>query len=337
VSAPPPLSVLLPVRDGATHLEEALSSVESQTFADFEVLAVDDGSSDATPEILAAWQARDPRVRVLRQEAAGIVAALERARREARGAFLARMDADDVCDPGRFAAQHELMSRAPEVALCGCGVMYFPEAEVGAGAARYERWINGCVDGDEIARDVFVECPIAHPTFFMRAAAVARVGGYREVEWAEDYDLVFRLWRAGERFGKVPDRLLRWRLGPSRLSLTDHKYAPEAFLACKVRYLREALLGGERKVVVWGAGPIGKAAARSLRAAGTDVAAMVELDPRKVGQRIHGAPVLDVAPALGIRGVLHVAAVGRPGARDRMRTLFEAVGWIELRDFVVIA
>jgi glycosyltransferase involved in cell wall biosynthesis len=337
VRAAPPVSVLLPVRDGAAHLDEAARSLEAQSFGDFEVLAVDDGSTDATPEILLAWQARDTRVRVLRQERLGIVAALERARREARGAYLARMDADDVCAPERFRAQHDVMTSAPGLALCGCGVRYFPQAEVREGAARYERWINACVAPDDIARNVFVECPVAHPTFFMRADAVASVGGYRDAGWAEDYDLLLRLWVAGERVGKVADRLLCWRLGPGRLSGTDARYSPEAFLACKVHYLRRTLLAGRRGIVTWGAGPVGKSAARALRATGTEVVAFVEIDPRKVGKRIHGAPVLGVDEALRIEGPLHLAAVGQAGARDRIRTLMEGAGWRELEDFLAIA
>ncbi|MGE0158356.1 MAG: glycosyltransferase [Gemmatimonadales bacterium] len=337
MSAAPPISVLLPVRDGAEHLDDAIRSLEAQTFADFEVLAVDDGSRDGTTDILRRWAARDGRVRVLRQPPEGIVAALERARGEARGAYLARMDADDVSDPDRFAAQHAWMATRRDVALCGCGVTYFPQSALRDGARRYERWINGCTTHEDIERNLFVECPVAHPTFFMRAAAVARAGGYRDAGWAEDYDLVLRLWSGGEQLGKVPATLLRWRAGPGRLSHTDGRYGARAFLACKIHHLRATLLAGGRRTVIWGAGPIGKAAARALRAAGTEVAAFVELNPRKLGQRIHRTPVVGVEEALEIRGVLHLAAVGQPGARDRLRGLLRGAGLSEVRDFVAIA
>jgi cellulose synthase/poly-beta-1,6-N-acetylglucosamine synthase-like glycosyltransferase len=337
VSAAPPVSVLLPVRDAAEHLDEAARSLEAQTFADFEVVVVDDGSRDATPEILEGWRARDRRVRVLRQSPSGIVAALERAREEARGVYLARMDGDDVSEPDRLAAQHALMESEPDTALCGCGVTYFPTSSVRSGGIRYERWMNGCRTPGDIARDVFVECPVAHPTFFMRAETVARVGGYRDAGWPEDYDLVLRLWSAGERLAKVPEPLLRWRESPSRLSRTDRRYSPEAFLACKVHHLRETLLACGRRAVVWGAGPVGKSAARALRAAGTEVVAFVEVNPRQLGQRIHGTPVVGIDAALGIDAVLHLAAVGRAGARQRLRGLLAGAGPRELRDFVAIA
>lgn len=333
----PSVSVLLPVRDGAAHLTEAIDSLEGQTFQDFEVLAVDDGSTDTTPELLAAWAARDSRVRIVRQEAAGIVPALERARGMARGPYLARMDADDVCDPVRFAKQLALMEDDPTVVACGCGIEYFPDGAVREGARRYQQWLNASVTPEEITRQIFVECPLAHPTFFLRAEAVEAAGGYRDPGWPEDYDLLLRLWSAGGRLAKVPAVLLRWREGPNRLSRTHPRYAPEAFLACKVHHLGRTLLRGRDGAVVWGAGPVGKAAARAFDEAGTRVLAFVEVDPRKIGQEIHGAPVLDSDEGVKIEGALHLAAVGQPGGRDQIKDVLRDAGRTELLDFVAIA
>lgn len=337
MGAPPPVSVLLPVRNGAAHLDEAMRSLELQTFADFEVVVVDDGSTDDTPDLLAAWADRDRRVRSLRQEPAGIVAALERGRAAAHGRYLARMDADDVCDPARLRAQYELLEGERDVALCGCGVVYFPESQVRDGARLYADWLNACVTHQEIVREVFVECPLAHPTFFMRRSALDAMDGYRDVPWPEDYDLVLRLWAAGARFAKVPEPLFHWREAPARLSRTHAHYTGEAFLACKVAHLRASLLAARRGAVIWGAGPIGKRAGRALSEVGTPVLAFVEVDPEKVGKSIHGVPVLDVDRALETGGACHLAAVGRPGARDRIRGLLEGAGFEELRDFVAIA
>jgi hypothetical protein len=328
---------LLPVRDGAEYLEEAAASLESQTDGDFEVLAVDDGSADATPELLAAWAARDLRVRVIRQERSGIVAALERARGAARGAYLARMDADDVCEPRRFELQRALLDRSPGLGGCGARVRYFPRHRLRDGARRYEAWLNLATTAAEVARELFVECPLAHPTFFLRAHAVARVGGYQNHGWPEDYDLLLRLWGSGWELANVPEVLLHWRERSGRLSRTHGAYAPEAFVACKVHHLRATLLRVERPVAVWGAGPVGKAFSRALAAAGTRVAAFVEVDPRKIGQEIHGAPVLDTSKGLALQGVFHLAAVGQPGGRETLRSVLREGGLEELRDFVAVA
>lgn len=335
--ASPPITVLLPVRNGEDHLAEAAASLEAQTDPDFEVLAVDDGSTDATPDILFEWAARDRRVRVVRQPASGIVAALELGRSQARGAYLARMDADDVCEPHRFAAQRALLESEPALAGCGAQVRYFPRHHLRDGARSYEEWLNGAATPEEVARELFVECPLAHPTFFLRSAAVETVGGYRDRGWPEDYDLVLRLWRGGGGLANVPRVLLHWREGMGRLSRTDPAYAPSSFLACKVHHLRRTFLAAGRPAAVWGAGPVGKAFARALLAAGTPVAAFVEVDPRKIGQEIHGAIVLDTPGGLSLRGVLHLAAVGQPGGRSTLRGILSGAGLEELRDFVAVA
>lgn len=337
MSSPPPISVLLPVRDGARHLPEAVASLEAQTEADFEVVAVDDGSTDRTPEHLAAWAARDARVRLIRQDKAGIVAALERAREAARGRYLARMDADDICGPERFRRQRALLETRPELAGCGCGVRYFPNKGVGAGARRYEAWLNAAVTPEEIERAMFVECPLAHPTFFLRADAVRAVGGYRDMGWAEDYDLVLRLWEAGGRFAKVPEVLLDWRESPHRHSRNHGRYALEAFVRCRVHFLARTLLPTRSGAVIWGAGPVGKGFSRALQEAGTEVRAFVEVDPRKLGQEIHGAPVVGTADGCRLRDALHLAAVGQPGAREDLRGILTGAGFREMRDFVAVA
>jgi GT2 family glycosyltransferase len=337
MKAPPPLSVLLPVRDGGVHLDEAIDSLEQQSFGEFEVLAVDDGSTDDSLEKLRAWASRDARVTVIEQAAQGIVAALEAGRALARGRYLARMDADDVSAPTRFARQYEWMESRSELSLCGCRVEYFPREHVRGGALWYEAWINSTSTREEVAREIFVECPIAHPTFFMRAEAVAAVGGYQERGWPEDYDLVFRLWRAGGGLGVVPEKLLSWREGEGRLSRTDPRYSPNAFRRCKAHYLLEAFPRLAEGALIWGAGPVGKALARELVERGAKLSAFAEVNPRKIGQQIYGAPVLGTAQALANREVLHLGAVGQKGAREQLRSLLSEAGLEELKSFVLMA
>jgi len=335
--APPPISILIPVRNGAAHLGEAIDSLESQTLPDFEVIVVDDGSTDDTPEMLHQWAGRDPRVRVLRQAPEGIVKALEVGRAEARGDFLARMDADDVADPRRLALQFAHMRDSPGTWALGSQVEYFPDEVVRDGARRYQAWMNASLGSEAIERELFVECPLAHPTFFLRAEAVAAIGGYRDVGWAEDYDLLLRLWMAGGRLDRVPEVLLHWRESPDRLSRRHDRYSPEAFCRCKVHYLIEGFGLKDRACLIWGAGPVGKAFSRAFAAEGIRVAGFSEVDPRKIGQEIHGAPVFDTRGALNQAGVLHLCAVGQPGARATLRSLLVEAGRVEMRDFVAVA
>jgi GT2 family glycosyltransferase len=332
----PRVSVLLPVRDGAEHLREALASLSAQTFSDFEAIVVDDGSTDASAEIAEAHAREDGRFRVLREEPAGIVAALEHGRAEARGSLVARMDGDDVAFPERLEAQVEAFAD-PDLAACGGRVSYFPVEAVRDGARRYEAWLNGLVTAETAARDVFVECPLPHPALMVRAEVLAAVGGYRDPGWPEDYDLVLRLWAAGHRFRNVETPVLRWREHGARRSRSDPAYSLEAFVRCKVHHLRATLLRGFPGVVVWGAGPVGKSFARELQAQGSRVVAFVDVDPRKVGHDIHGAPVVSIEDAPRYRDAFALGAVAGAVARAEIRAAVAAEGRRDGVDFVAVA
>ncbi len=338
------LSILMPCLDAVRTIQAAITSIRSQTFPDFEVVAVDDASTDGTFEALSSWAGEDGRVRVLRSPGRGLIPALATGLAAARGELVARMDADDIAEPDRLEKQVALMDDDPAIAACGTGVRYFPDDEVRAGARRYETWLNGLVTHDQIARNIFVECPIPHPTLLARRAALTAVGGYRDLGWPEDYDVVLRLWAAGHRLAKVPEVLLGWRESPERASRTDPRYGEAEFRRIKVHFLRTTLLAGGRPAIVWGAGPVGKGFARALVLAGTPVLAFVDVDPRKIGQEIHGAPVIAPAhvrrfvdPASTRESPLVLAAVGQEGAREEIRHACRALGLRELQHFVAVA
>jgi glycosyltransferase involved in cell wall biosynthesis len=318
------VSVLVPVRDEEAYLDKALRSLAEQTHEHLEVIVVDDGSRDASAEIAGEWAARDARFRVVRQEARGFVAASQRALAEARGAYVAAMGADDVARPRRLETQLAVLEDDGLDAVGG-GVAYFPDAT--DGLRRYERWLNSLTTVERALADLFVECPIGHPTLFARAGAIA----YRDVDWPEDYDLVLRLWAGGGRFRTVDEIVLDWRDHPSRLARTDERYSLEAFARCKVHYL--PLRG--RPAVVWGSGPVGKLHARALLDAGVEVAAFVDVDERKIGKRIYGIPVL--AHDDGPRDGFVLGAVAGEASRTRLRELALEQGRREGDDFVVVA
>jgi glycosyltransferase involved in cell wall biosynthesis len=323
--------VLLPVRDAATTLADCLASLASQTLEDHEVVAVDDGSSDSSGALLEQAARKDGRVRVLRTGPRGLVAALNLALTHARGALLARMDADDLAHPERLALQARRLEEDPETAVLGCRVALLPGPGTGRGLVAYLEWQNGLLEHQAIVRDLLVESPLVHPSVMLWARALRALGGYRDCGGPEDYDLWLRAHALGLRFAKLPETLLSWRDHPGRLTRRDPRYAAARFRDLKLEALERGPLVGGRAVVLWGAGPIGKAWSRALRARGHPVAAFVEVDPRKLGGRLHGAPVLDVATAGALRGPLHLAAVGQPGARARIRAEAARLG---LRDGV---
>jgi glycosyltransferase involved in cell wall biosynthesis len=333
----PLVSVLLPCRDAEEHLPQAIRSLKLQTYAKYEVVAVNDGSVDATGEILESWAGEDDRVRVLHTRANGLAEALRAGAAECRGELLARVDADDFAHPRRFAEQVEFLTRHRGVTAVGTHVRYFPHEEVGWGARRYQGWLNGLVAPDQLAQDIFVECPIAHPTLMVRQAAFEAAGGYRVNGWPEDYDLILRLHRAGARLANVPEILHYWRERDGRASRVDPRYSAEAFRACKIHYLRQGTLRGRDSVSIWGAGRVGKDFARSLQAEGMAVDAFFDIDPRKIGQWIHGAPVRDASDVTPVPDSYLLVAVGAAGARQLIREQLDEAGLREPGDYRCLA
>jgi hypothetical protein len=170
------------------------------------------------------------------------------------------------------------------------------------------------------------------------AAAVRAVGGYQDRGWPEDYDLLLRLWSAGHRMAKVPETLFLWRESGTRTSRTHPHYTADAFARCKALYLRRTLLAGDRPAVLFGAGPAGKAIARPLLAEGANLTAFVDVDPRRIGQRLYGLPVLDHPSGFALRGTAFgLAAMGRPESREELRAALNSAGWREGEDFMCVS
>ena len=328
-SARPRLSVLLPVRNAQHTLDQALQSLWGQSMRRFEVLAVDDGSTDATPDILARHAEHDVRLRTMRQEPLGLVPALNRATAEAKGDYLARMDADDRCHPRRFELQLQLMDGNPRLGAVGSKVHVFPRAKLRQGWKRYEAWLNGLLTPEDHAREIFVESPLAHPSVLLRREALEAVGGYRDPAWPEDYDLWLRLHAAGWDLAKVNRVLLAWRHSGSRESFRSSRYNLDGFMAARCHYLARhpALSGG--RVRVWGAGKTGRRLARGLETEGVTVTAFYEVAPKLIGKLRRGAPVRFWKELGPPQGLPLLVAVGAPGARDLIRPHLRRLGYTE--------
>lgn len=201
------LTVILPVRNGERWLDAAIASIRAQTFGDFELLVIDDGSSDRTASIATRHAAEDPRVVLVRNPASGLVSALNFGLEKARAPLVARMDADDIALPQRFERQVARMRAEPDLSVLGTG--YFRiDAEGGRTGS-----VVPPVEPVDVARALDRVNAIAHPTVVMRRDAVEAAGGYREAYLrAEDYDLWLRLAERG-KLANLSDPLIEYRIG----------------------------------------------------------------------------------------------------------------------------
>ncbi|MDB5357184.1 MAG: glycosyl transferase family 2 [Phycisphaerales bacterium] len=202
------ISVLMPVYNAGKHLREAMDSILGQTFSDFEFLCVNDGSTDDSPAILAEYARRDPRVRIVTKTNGGVTSALNAGLKIARGEFVARMDADDIAIPDRFAAQLEHFRDHPQCVAVGCHVMMMD-----ASGTDNER-ATPTATHEEITASLWEGHGGALPHFgaMIRRSAVEKIGLYREqFRTAQDLDLFLRLSEIG-RLENVPRILMRYRV-----------------------------------------------------------------------------------------------------------------------------
>jgi hypothetical protein len=228
VATQPVVSVIMPVRDGARFLDEAVRSVTSQTLEDLELVVVDDGSIDDTPGLLSAWQDRDPRVRVMRRPTAGgYTTALTQGISQAKGDLLARLDADDRAWRDRLRLQAETFRARPGLGLLGTGVRYIDERGRTLKVESQE-------SGPAVARMLGAgQNPFFHPSVMMSRSAYEAAGGYRsQMEPSEDFDLWLRI---GEKFEVdiLGDPLIDYRLHPGQVTVVQLKRAATTAAAAR--------------------------------------------------------------------------------------------------------
>jgi glycosyltransferase involved in cell wall biosynthesis len=313
----PQISVVLPVSNGFATIGAAVESILEQSSREWELIVVDDGSTDGTDAVLAGFSSSgaSPAVasghlRIVRTPHRGLVAALNTGLATATGDLIARMDADDRAHPDRLARQRAFLLENPHIGIVGSAAVT-PPREGNAGYRRYTEWVNGLTHWRQIRRARFIESPLIHPTVMFRRDLVDRHGGYREGPFPEDYELWLRWFAAGVKAAALPEPLLIWNDPPERFSRTPTAMQDrDAFYRIKAEYLARAV--GEarrgRAVILWGGGRRTRRRfepfeAALVETAGTEVAAIVDVAGGATrpfrGRRVPCISPGEVPPAAG--------------------------------------
>lgn len=211
----PQVSVVLPAYNAAAHVEEAVRSVLAQTMSDFELIVIDDGSTDTTLDILRRLQEVDARIRIISRPNRGLVASLNEGIAAARGTWIARMDADDICRPERLERQLQWLMRSG-ADICGSAIRMF-------GAQGEGVVIAHPVSHEAVGVALLFGTAFAHPTVVMRAAKARELAYDPALEKCEDYDLWERAAAVGWRFTNVPEVLLDYRVHAQQISVASRE------------------------------------------------------------------------------------------------------------------
>ena len=332
----PEISILLPYRNAASTLQECIESIRAQTFEDYEIVAIDDASDDESSAVLQCFG--DSRLRVIHNDRPGLVNALNLGLAHCNAPLVARMDADDIMLPQRLQQQWRYMRDHHDVVLLATQAEKFPSEHIREGYREYMRWQNAVTSHEDIAAQIYIESPFAHPSVMFRRDSVIAAGAYRDGPFPEDYELWLRLFHSGHRMEKLPQVLLRWRESATRLSRVSDNYAREAFDRLRAEYLSRDLRLSGRNIVYWGAGRITRRRVKHLQERGFTASAWIDIDPKKIGNVIDGACVHEPAwlETVSTAKPFVLNYVTNHGARDIARHYLQRIGYALGEDFLEV-
>lgn len=217
----PKISIILPTYNAELTLKDTLDSILRQTFKDFEIIIVNDGSKDRTHSIIASYH--DPRIRLINNNVnKGLIYSLNIGIENASGEYIARMDADDIMSDNRLERQYEYMQQHPEIDICGCCIEIFDATHI-LGHQLYG------VTSDEIKAELLFNSPIAHPTYFIRSKAFRGYTYNSHFKYCEDYELLSRFLMNNHRAGNLPEILLKYRISDNSQTKIGESDSRERF------------------------------------------------------------------------------------------------------------
>ena len=262
------ISILMPVKNAEPFLEECLQSILSQTFSFFEVVAVDDGSTDGSFRVLERFAAKDHRIRVFPNKGQGIIDALGLAFSKSLGEYIHRMDADDIMPAHKLSTLLGLLLESSE----GCWrrvatgkVRYFAQTSVSDGYLSYESWLNSLKTAEDYNRNVYRECVVASPNWLVSRRCFEVDVHLHSLKYPEDYDLVLRWLQLGYKVISSEKVTHCWREHGARTSRNSDHYQQKAFFQLKTNHFIRNRLIPNQNVQLIGAGVKGKLVAKILK------------------------------------------------------------------------
>ena len=283
----PRISILMPVRNAMPYLKECLESIQNQSFTDWELIAVDNQSTDGSFELLCKHTNEDGRIRVFQNSGEpDIIPAIQLAFSKVLGTYVTRMDADDVMHAYKLEKLLSKCANEDNHEIVVGGVEYFSDGHLGEGFKKYASWLNGLTRNSSNFEEIYYECVIPSPCWMARKKDLEEIGAFEKLEYPDDYSLTFQLYENNFKVNGISDVLHFWRDYPDRNSRTDPKYTDQQFFDLKVKYFEKCDLHRFGRVFLWGAGKKGKKLAKTLIRADIDFTWLCE-NTSKIGHVVY--------------------------------------------------
>jgi len=274
-------------KDTEPYLPDCLDSIIDQSYENWELIAVNDHSTDRTPEILERYSEKDSRIRVYHSSRHLLIPTLQEAYKHVRGTLINRMDSDDKMPDYKLQALvDEWLKYGKGHVIAGGTEHFVDEGEVGGGFRRYERWLNEVARQGAHWEEIYRECVIPSHSWIVHKDDFERVGAFDPEVYPEDYDLCFRFYKHQLKVVGM-DRVLHfWRDRSDRISRTWECYEDNRYFDLKLRYFYEVDRDAQRPLVLWGAGNNGKFMARLLQERSEDIYWVCD-NPKKIGKHVY--------------------------------------------------
>ena len=328
----PTISILMPVKNTAPFLNECLDSIINQSETDFELIAIDDHSSDESHSILKEFAIKDKRIKVFKNTGIGIIEALRLAYSKSSGTYITRMDSDDVM------SLTKLQVLTSNLVAFGSGhialgkVLYFSASPLGAGFKNYELWLNSLIEKGTNFEGIYKECVIPSPCWMVYREDLEKCQAFYPDKYPEDYDLAFRFYKEGLKAIACSKVLHHWRDYATRTSRTHVHYADHTFLDIKMNYFLELDRDTTKKLVVWGAGDKGKKVAKILIAQNIKFTWICD-NPKKISKDIYGQILYPLTALDTIENSQSIITVANLKAQIEIKLHFEERNLILNKDY----
>lgn len=315
------ISIIMPIKNTSLYLPYCIDSIINQTEKNWELIAINDHSTDNSKEILTSFAKQDNRIKVWDNTGNGIIDALQLAYSKSTGTFITRMDSDDVMAPEKLATQKQQLQQYGKKHIALGLVSYFSNQPLGDGYIKYEKWLNNLTANGINFDDIYKECVIPSPCWMAFKEDFESSGGVNSFIYPEDYDLAFRFYK--NKLNCIPSTkvLHFWRDYPERTSRNDNNYADSSFIELKVFHFLNIDINPAKKLLLWGAGKKGKKVAELLLDATIPFVWICD-NPKKIGKEIYGLQMIDYKKIEDFSLYQSIISIANPMAQQEVKTLF---------------
>lgn len=276
----------MPAKNVEKYIRECLDSILIQTEQKWELIAVDDSSTDNTYAILKEYQSKDDRINVIQNINSGIIPALQLAYQNSSGQFIHRMDADDIMVRDKLKKLKGVLINKGKGHLATAEVEYFAKGGVSDGYKKYQDWLNTLCINDTHWQERYKECVIPSPCWMVYRSDFEKSGGFSSDVYPEDFDLIFRFYRQQLKVVSVKEVLHFWRDYSERTSRNHEHYRDNNFFKVKLMHFLIDDYDSAKELLIWGAGKNGKTLAKILQSKKIPFE-WVSNNPNKHGKEIY--------------------------------------------------